>query len=168
MNLNRDTYFTLFYHIVFSTKDRKGYLIPQVLVRLQQYMIAYCRNNGTTPLIVNGVSDHIHILLYVNSPSFSLPDFMRELKKSTNKLCNVVFGYGRQFAWQAGYFAQALSRDRVDGCYEYIKNQQLHHQGMTFAQEWEKLKAAYIKDNICVEAMTKSLDGEGDPQGVEG
>lgn len=166
MELNRDTYFTLFYHIVFSTKERQRTLVPKVLVRLLQYMIAYCRNNGTTPLIVNGVPDHIHMLLYVNSPSFSLPNFMRELKKSTNKLCNNALGYRGRFAWQAGYFAQALSRERVSGCFDYIKNQQMHHEGMTFAQEWEKLKAVYERDRACVEQITK---GQGDdPQGVEG
>lgn len=152
---NRDTYFTLFYHIVFSTKERREYLIPQVLVRLQPYITVYCKNHGTTPLIVNGVNDHIHMLFYVNSPSFSLPDFMRELKKSTNKLCNTILGYRGRFAWQAGYFAQSISRERVHGCFEYIRDQQIHHRGMSFAQEWEKLRSDYNKDGRCADEMSK-------------
>lgn len=74
----------------------------------------------------------------------------RELKKSTNKLCNSELGYKGQFAWQSGYCAHALGRDRVDSCYDYIKSQQKHHIGMTFAEEWEMMKEAYGKDLVAV------------------
>ena len=80
---------------------------------------------------------------------------MRELKKCTNKLCNESLGYNGLFSWQKGYFAQAISRDRVPGCYEYIRNQQKHHIGMTFSEEWEKMKAAYEKDGNIVDKYRK-------------
>ena len=153
--MNRDTYFTLFFHLTFSTKQRMRLLTPPVQLRLQQYMITFCKNNGVVPLIINGVRDHMHLLFYVCSPSFCISDFVRELKKCTNKLCNESLGYNGLFSWQKGYFAQAISRDRVPGCYEYIRNQQKHHIGMTFSEEWEKMKAAYEKDGDIVDKYKK-------------
>ena len=148
--MNRDTYFTLFFHVTFSTKQRMRLLTPSIQLRLQPYMTSFCKNNGAVPLIINGVRDHMQLLFYVSSPSFCLSDFVRELKKCTNKLCNDTLGYNGLFSWQKGYFAQAISRERVPGCYEYIKNQQKHHISMTFAEEWEKMKKDYQKDEDVV------------------
>ena len=86
------------------------------------------------------------MLLFVSSPTFDLPAFVRDLKKNTNKICNEDYGFRGMFAWQSGYFAQALGRDRVDVCYNYIKNQQAHHVGMSFSEEWEKMKSAFEMD----------------------
>ena len=38
----------------------------------------------------------------------------------------------------------------MDSCYDYIKSQQKHHIGMTFAEEWEMMKEAYGKDLVAV------------------
>ena len=146
MDFQRDTYFTAFYHLTFSTKHRLRLLTPRIQLVLQRYIVAFCKDQKVKLLIVNGVRDHIHLLFFVSSPAFDRPGFVRELKKSTNKLCNNELGYMGQFAWQSGYFAHALGRDRVDSCYEYIKDQQKHHIGMTFAEEWEMMKEAYEKD----------------------
>lgn len=146
MEATRNTFYSAFYHIVFSTKNRIPFLTGERRVRLQQYMVAFIRNNGAQVIIVNGMPDHMHLLVHTSKPSFSLPNFMRELKKSTNQLLNIQMGLGGKFQWQSGYYAQTLGRSQVQSCYSYIRDQELHHTRLSFDDEWEKIMEGILKD----------------------
>lgn len=113
MEYNRNTYFSAFYHIVFSTKDRQRFLEGDIKTNLLRYMVAFAKNNHAHLIIVNGMPDHIHMLIHVSSPSFLMSDFVRELKKSTNKVLNQNYGFGGRFKWQSGYYVQSLGRSQV-------------------------------------------------------
>jgi REP element-mobilizing transposase RayT len=52
-------------HVVFSTKDRRPSLKGQIRPTLFAYMAGTIRSLGGEPVVVNGVSDHVHILLTV-------------------------------------------------------------------------------------------------------
>ncbi len=52
----------LIYHLVFSTKGRQPWLDGDVRSRVHQYIGGVIRRLGGVPLIVNGTSDHVHIL----------------------------------------------------------------------------------------------------------
>ena len=136
MDCNRHTYFSAFYHIVFSTKEREPLLRDDVRVRTQQYIIGFSNKHKVRVMAINGMPDHLHFLIYVQSPALVISDYMRELKKATNKLINEQMGYRGRFRWQEGYFCQAISRERVDSCCRYIQNQQEHHKKLSFHDEW--------------------------------
>ena len=136
MDCNRHTYFSAFYHIVFSTKEREPLLCDEVRVRTQQYIIGFSNKHNVRVMTINGMPDHLHFLIYVQSPALVISDYMRELKKATNKLINEQMGYRGRFRWQEGYFCQAISRERVDSCCRYIQNQQEHHKKLSFHDEW--------------------------------
>jgi REP element-mobilizing transposase RayT len=52
-------------HVVFSTKDRRPSLKEQIRPNLFAYIAGILRSLGSEPVIVNGVSDHVPILLTV-------------------------------------------------------------------------------------------------------
>lgn len=52
----------LYYHIVFSTKERRPLIGLALRPRLFEYIGGIVRAEGGTALIVNGVDDHVHIL----------------------------------------------------------------------------------------------------------
>jgi putative transposase len=55
--------FQIYVHIVFSTKNRINYLCePKIGDELYAYIAGILKNVGSEPLIVNGMSYHIHIL----------------------------------------------------------------------------------------------------------
>ena len=56
------SYTSLFYHIVFSTKERYPFLNPDVRARVFDYLGGPIRSDDGTSLIVNGVADPVHIL----------------------------------------------------------------------------------------------------------
>ena len=76
-------------HVVFSTKDRAPLLKVPIRPRLFAYL-------GGEPLIVNGVADHVHMLLTLPS-TVTLAEAMRRIKaKSSHWLRQET----QDFAWQ--------------------------------------------------------------------
>jgi putative transposase len=47
------------------------------------------------------------------------------------------------FYWQAGYGAFSVSEDRVDAIIQYVANQESHHKGETFQDEFRRLLTEY-------------------------
>ena len=110
-------------------------IYPEIQRRLYAY-IQKCSKEGAYSVInVNGTSDHIHILLTVYSSDFTLSNFVREIKKSTNKFLNSEGNMDSEFSWQEGYFASTVSRRDVDAIRLYIERQKEHHGKFDFDDE---------------------------------
>ena len=73
------TFTNLFTHIIFSTKHREPLLLPDSKPRLFEYLGGIIRNKNGTSLLINGPSDHVHILAILPT-TIALSDFMRDLK----------------------------------------------------------------------------------------
>ena len=56
------TFFSLHYHIVFSTKDRRPFIKPEWRPRLHAYLGGIIKGMNGVPEIVGGVEDHVHVL----------------------------------------------------------------------------------------------------------
>ena len=50
-------------HCIFSTKERTPWIQPDVEEELYQYISGVCRNLNSPVIKINGVEDHIHVLL---------------------------------------------------------------------------------------------------------
>jgi putative transposase len=57
-----NTYTALYYHIVFSTKNRVAYIEPEIESRVWAYIGGVARAHKMTALQVGGMEDHIHAL----------------------------------------------------------------------------------------------------------
>jgi REP element-mobilizing transposase RayT len=60
-----NTYTSLHYHVVFSTKDRQPFLGEPIRERLFSYLGGIARENGMKALEIGGVADHVHLLLSI-------------------------------------------------------------------------------------------------------
>jgi len=58
-----NTYTALYYHIVFSTKNRVTHIKPEVESRVWAYIGGVARAHKMTALQVGGIEDHIHALV---------------------------------------------------------------------------------------------------------
>jgi REP element-mobilizing transposase RayT len=56
------TFFSLHYHIVFSTKERRPFIKPEWQPRLHAYLGGIINGMNGVPEIIGGVEDHVHIL----------------------------------------------------------------------------------------------------------
>ena len=86
-------------------------------------------------IIVNGMPDHVHIFFGLY-PSVSISDTVHELKRSTSLFINNNDWFRGKFFWHYGYGGFSYSRSQVENVYNYILNQEKHHQKMTFREEY--------------------------------
>ena len=132
------TYTQLLYHIVFSTKYRRYTLGKSKRESLFKYMNGIIKNLDSVTYRINGVGDHVHILVRIH-PSVSLSDLIKTVKSRSTIWIkeNKIFPYFT--SWQEGYGAFTCTVRQKDRLIKYIDNQEEHHQRRTFIQEYKKL-----------------------------
>lgn len=128
------TYTNLLYHCVFSTKHRRQLIKPDFEEELYKYMGGIVRGLGGSCLEINGVEDHVHLLVKLK-PYPSISDFHRELKQGSSKWINANKKSRERFGWQDGYAAFTVSESAVEDVRRYIQNQKEHHKKMSFKEE---------------------------------
>lgn len=129
------TYSQIYIQIIFAVKHRDALIHQTWGERLYQYITGIVQNKEQKILAINGMPDHIHLLIGMK-PSCCLSDLVREIKKSStefiteNKLCKFKFN------WQEGYGAFSYSHSQLDDVIGYIMNQKEHHKKKNFREEY--------------------------------
>lgn len=132
------TYTQVYYHIVFSTKERVPVLAQDCRESLFRYAWGIIQKRRSHLYRINGTSDHIHILTGLH-PSVSLANLVKDVKGGLSywiKSNNVCPGFSN---WQNGYGAFTHSGSDKDRLIEYIKRQEEHHRRVSFVDELRSL-----------------------------
>jgi len=129
------TYTDILLHVVFSTKDRRPTIRPDIRARLLPFMAGILKEAEALPLLINGPSDHVHILLALPA-RLSLSDVSRELKSVSSLWVHKTFPDEPLFGWQTGYGAFSVSHSNRDAVRKYIENQEEHHKKVSFKDEF--------------------------------
>ncbi len=133
----------LWVHIIFSTKNRHPFLKDALVrERLYDYIKAICHTKNCNAKIVNGIEDHLHILVSLHK-NISLSKLVEEIKRSSSKWIKTLDHSLCQFYWQNGYGAFSVSQSNVERVKWYIKNQREHHQKQSFQDELRKFLVHY-------------------------
>ena len=130
-----NTYTQIHIHFVFAVKFRDGIIQSKWKEDLYKYMTGIIQNNNHKLLAINGMPDHIHILIGLR-PAQSISDLMKEVKQSSSKWINQNKLTNGHFEWQEGYGAFSYSKSQIGQVINYIQNQELHHEKKTFTQEY--------------------------------
>jgi REP element-mobilizing transposase RayT len=130
-----NTYTSIHYHIIFSTKNREKYISQEIEERVWAYIGGVARAHKMTALEIGGFEDHIHAL--VTAPAtLSLSQVAQFLKGDSSKWIHAEFPALRNFAWQDGYGGFTVSRSNLPEVVRYIKRQREHHRKRTFQEEY--------------------------------
>jgi REP element-mobilizing transposase RayT len=132
------THTQIYYHIVFSTKDRVPVLKVDRREDLFRYFWGIAKNYESHLYRINGTEDHVHILTSLH-PSVCLADLVKNLKASSSQWIKEKSVFRSFSHWQDGYGAFTHSKGEVDALIEYIKGQAEHRRRTTFAEEYRKL-----------------------------
>ena len=105
------SYTNLLYHIVYATKERAPLITKTLSPKLHAYLGGIVRGLGSIPIEINGVSDHVHLLVKLR-PTISVSEFLSKLKSNSS-------GWAKRqtrgrFAWQSRYGAFTVSESQVD------------------------------------------------------
>lgn len=93
-----------------------------------------------TALIINGMSDHVHMLLRIR-PVHSSAEIARVVKANSSRW--VREKWSSEFAWQTGYAVFSVSESNVAAVTEYVAGQEEHHKKHPFQEEF----VAFLKKN---------------------
>ena len=130
------TFFSLHYHLVFSTKERIPLIRAEWRPRMHSYLGGVIRGMNGVAESVGGLDDHVHILASLR-PVHRIADVLRDLKKKSSRWVHEKFDRG--FAWQEGYAAFSVSPSARDSVRNYIANQEIHHAQFNFVEELREL-----------------------------
>jgi putative transposase len=126
----------LYAHMVFSTKERFPFLSDNAIRdEMHAFIGGICNTLDSQPVIVGGVSDHVHILCLL-SKNQALSRIIGELKRVSSIWIKTKGGILSKFHWQNGYGAFSIGRSEIDTVRIYIQNQSEHHQKRTFQDEY--------------------------------
>ena len=79
-----NSYTSLAYHIVFSTKYRKPMLTEAVCKETYKYIGGIVANKEGQLLEIGGIENHVHLLTSC-SPRMTLANFVRDIKANSSK-----------------------------------------------------------------------------------
>jgi len=100
------------------------------------------RRQGGVPLIVNGTSDHVHILAKLAQDK-ALSNVLRDIKSNSSSWIHRTFPDLQGFQWQAGYGAFTVSTSHTETLRRYIVRQEEHHRKLSFKDELVRLLRAH-------------------------
>ncbi|MBN2505881.1 MAG: IS200/IS605 family transposase [Verrucomicrobia bacterium] len=130
-----NTFTSLHYHMIFSTKHRQRWILPNIEQRVWAYMGGIAKQNELHACLIGGVEDHVHILLGM-PPKMSVSEALKRIKGGSSGWMKANFPGCQHFAWQDGYAAFSVSKSEIPGVEDYIRNQREHHRTKTFQEEY--------------------------------
>lgn len=118
-----NTHHKVYLQLVFAVKYRKAVLDKTWRKDVFAVMGNLVNETGCKNIIVNGVEDHVHILVSLK-PSVSISDLLKTVKAKSSKYINDHQLTPERFEWQRGYGVFSYSQSGVDNVFKYIANQE--------------------------------------------
>lgn len=130
-----NTYSQIYIQIVFAVQNRNALIDFSWEEELYKYITGIIQNKEQKLISINGMPDHIHILIGMK-PTCNLSDLVREIKKSSNSFINEKQFSKFSFKWQEGFGAFSYSHSQLRNVISYIQNQKQHHKKVSFKEEY--------------------------------
>lgn len=140
-----DTYSQIYIQIVFAVKGRDNLISSRWKDELYKYITGIITNEGQKLLAINGMPDHIHILIGLK-PTATLSNIVRDIKANSSKFINERKWIAGKFEWQQGFGAFSYSHSQLTNVITYIQNQEEHHKTKTFREEYIEFLKLYNID----------------------
>ncbi len=130
-----NTYSQIHLQFIFAVKYRAALIQKIWKDELYKYITGIIQKNNHKMLIINGMADHIHILIGMR-PTQSVSDLLQDIKGDSSKWINEKKFTDQHFSWQGGYGAFSYGKSQIKDVISYIKNQEKHHRKKLFQEEY--------------------------------
>ena len=152
-----NTYTQIHLQIVFAVKYRDCVIHYSWKNELYKYITGIVKTNNHKMISINGMPDHIHILIGMR-PVQSVSQLLQDIKGSSSKWVNDKNFLKRKFEWQEGYGAFSYTKAELKNVINYIENQEEHHKKKNFRDEYidllEKFNVEYDEKYIFQELIS--------------
>src|SRR5258708_35878723 len=97
-----NTYSQIYIHAVFAVKGRENLIHNKWRDELYKYICGIVNGNHQKVYAINGMSDHLHLLLSLK-PDCLLSDLMRDIKAGSSNSINLHGFVIGKIQWQEEY-----------------------------------------------------------------
>lgn len=129
-------YWRLYYHLVWSTKNREPALHGAVVAELQRAIWKSAKDLDIQVHALGIQPDHVHFA-FTASPRLSLADIAQRLKGSSSHYLGKQF-VGDWPGWQTEYGVVGFGQQSLSRVVDYVNHQEKHHQERNLWLEFEK------------------------------
>ena len=136
------TFTQIHLQLVFAVRNRTSLIQQSWEIELYKYLTGIVQNNGHKMLSVNGMPDHLHLLVGMR-PTQALSNLLQTIKRDSSIWINEEGFTKGKFYWQEGYGAFSYSKSQVPNVIHYIENQKLHHKKISFTEEYKQLLTSF-------------------------
>ena len=133
-----NTYSQLYLHAVFAVRNRQSLIRKEFKQDLYGYISGIVSNQGQKLLVMNGMADHVHLLLSCRT-TLRMDALIKEVKEHSTRYINDRNLVRGKFNWQSGYGIFSVSNGDLDRVFMYIRNQEQHHAKKNFPEEYREL-----------------------------
>jgi putative transposase len=130
-----NTYTQIYIQVVFAVNGRQSLITPPFKETLYKYIGGVTRNTGQKLIAINGMPDHVHILIGMKA-DIALSAFVKDIKVASSRLINDKGWVRGHFSWQEGFGAFSYSQSHLSKVARYIENQERHHARRSFREEY--------------------------------
>jgi REP element-mobilizing transposase RayT len=130
-----NTYSQIYIQTVFAVDGRLSLIRADFREELFKYITGIVRNKKQKLIAINGMSDHVHVLIGLK-PAMALADLVRDIKADSSDFINRKKWVRGRFSWQEGYGAFSYGHSQLDTIIRYIQNQEQHHRRRSFKDEY--------------------------------
>ena len=129
-------------HVIFSTKERRPFLVPDTRPKIHAYLATVARNADCEAYRVGGVADHVHLAIRL-SRSITIAKLVETLKTTSSKWLKTQSPDLKTFSWQRGYGCFSAGPKDLNSLCAYIDQQEKHHRTRTFQEEFRMFLKKY-------------------------
>lgn len=115
-------FWRLYYHLVWATKSRQPLILPEQEEKIYGYIIGKSNALGCIIHEINGISDHIHVIVSI-PPRLAIYDYVRQIKGGSSHYINETLASNSKFAWQKGYGIFSISFKNLEIAIDYVKRE---------------------------------------------
>jgi REP element-mobilizing transposase RayT len=127
---------------VWTTNKR----IPYLKDEIRNEIILHIRNNAKLKDIfidhINGYQEHLHALISLGGKQ-TVSEIMQKIKGESSFWINKNKLTRLKFEWQDDFYSVSIGMSQLDILRKYIRNQDQHHQKVSFQEELDFLMEEY-------------------------
>lgn len=106
--------------------------------KLYKFIWGILKNKNCHLYRIGGVEDHLHIITHVH-PAVAVAYLVKDIKLAASSFIKTDNLFPHFNGWQDGYGAFSYTFSAKNNLIEYVKNQNEHHQKVSFRDEYISL-----------------------------
>lgn len=136
-------YWQLFYHLVWSTKNREPLLTPTVEKHIYGFLTSKAVGLKGVVYALGGAEDHVHMVVSI-PPAIAVARFVGQVKGVASAHLNQSGISTVRFEWQDEYGAFSFDGKRLPHVVAYVERQKAHHRQGTLIPVLERMSGEHV------------------------